>query len=91
VAHDQANELLMSEQPGEGMKQKREELVERARVYFELALRRDPKHPQHLRNFGLFLKQHFSNEYTVCISGTPSPPLRSFCLISLRSSFFCLD
>jgi hypothetical protein len=60
----------MSQQPGEGTKQKREELVERARVYFELALRIDPKHPQHLRNFGLFLKQHFSNEHTVCVSGT---------------------
>jgi hypothetical protein len=70
VRHTQANELLMSQQPGEGTKQKREELVERARVYFELALRIDPKHPQHLRNFGLFLKQHFSNEHTVCVSGT---------------------
>ena len=89
MARYQANELLMSEQPGEGMKQKREELVERARVYFELALRRDPKHPQHLRNFGLFLKQHFSNEYTVCISGTHPPPPASF-FLSYFSPFFFL-
>ncbi len=64
------------------MKQKREELSGAgAGVLYEAGPPARPTHPQHLRYFGLFLKQHFSNEYTVCISGIhPPPPLRSFCL-----------
>lgn len=59
----------MNEGPGESVKQKREELVERAMLYFGLALRLDPRNPQHLRNFGLFLKQHYSNDHTVLVNG----------------------